>query len=95
MLGAIIQEQTDPNRGFLSNFFTADFFARSSMTNKTAILEEMVDSLRQQNIVGEGFLQSVLEREKIRLNCTRNRNSNPTSTRTNGQRNKNRYSDIR
>lgn len=65
MLGAIIQEQTDPNRGFLSNFFTADFFARSSMTNKTAILEEMVDSLRQQNIVGEGFLQSVLEREKL------------------------------
>lgn len=39
MLGAIIQEQTDPNRGFLSNFFTADFFERSSMTNKTAILE--------------------------------------------------------
>lgn len=35
------------------------------MTNKTAILEEMVDSLRQQNIVGEGFLQSVLEREKL------------------------------
>lgn len=25
----------------------------------------MVDSLRQQNIVGEGFLQSVLEREKL------------------------------
>lgn len=28
MLGAIIQEQTDPNRGFLSNFFTADFFCQ-------------------------------------------------------------------
>ncbi|MBF2630109.1 PTS sugar transporter subunit IIA [Listeria seeligeri] len=60
MLGAIIQEQTDFNGGFL-----ADFFARSKLTSKSAILEEMVNSLRAQDIVGEDFLRSVLERERL------------------------------
>lgn len=60
MLGAIIQEQTDFNGGFL-----ADFFARSKLTSKSAILEEMVNSLRAQDIVGADFLSSVLERERL------------------------------
>ncbi|MBM5610108.1 PTS sugar transporter subunit IIA [Listeria seeligeri] len=60
MLGAIIQEQTDFNGGFL-----ADFFARSKLTSKSAILEEMVNSLRAQDIVGADFLSSVLEREQL------------------------------
>lgn len=65
MLGAIIEEQTDPNRGFLSSFFDAAFFARSTLTNKTAILEEMVESLKNKNIVGDEFLNSVIERERL------------------------------
>lgn len=65
MLGAIIEEQTDPNRGFLSSFFDAAFFARSTLTNKTAILEEMVESLKSKNIVGDEFLNSVIERERL------------------------------
>lgn len=65
MLGAIIQEQTDSNRGFLSNFFTAEFFARSELTSKSAILKEMVSSLYKNDIVGTDFLGSVLEREKL------------------------------
>ncbi|EDO1166685.1 BglG family transcription antiterminator [Listeria innocua] len=65
MLGAIIEEQTDPNRGFLSSFFDAAFFARSTLTTKTAILEEMVESLKSKNIVGDEFLNSVIERERL------------------------------
>lgn len=65
MLGAIIEEQTDPNRGFLSSFFDAAFFARSTLTNKTEILEEMVESLKSKNIVGDEFLNSVIERERL------------------------------
>lgn len=65
MLGAIIQEQTDFNGGFLADFFGADFFARSKLTSKSAILEEMVNSLRAQDIVGADFLSSVLERERL------------------------------
>ncbi|EPR4685617.1 TPA: BglG family transcription antiterminator [Listeria innocua] len=65
MLGAIIEEQTDPNRGFLSSFFDAAFFARSTLTNKTAILEEMVEALKNKNIVGDEFLNSVIERERL------------------------------
>lgn len=65
MLGAIIEEQTDANRGFLSSFFDAAFFARSTLTNKTAILEEMVESLKSKNIVGDEFLNSVIERERL------------------------------
>lgn len=65
MLGAIIQEQTDFNGRFLADFFGADFFARSKLTSKSAILEEMVNSLRAQDIVGADFLSSVLERERL------------------------------
>lgn len=60
MLGVIIQEQTDFNGGFLANFF-----ARSKLTSKSAILEEMVDSLRAQDIVEADFLSSVFEREQL------------------------------
>ncbi|MBC1936362.1 BglG family transcription antiterminator [Listeria grandensis] len=65
MLSAIIEEQTNSNQRFLTNFFTEDCFSTSQVLPKSVILEEMVGVLQQQGLVDEAFLPSVIEREEL------------------------------